>query len=726
MLVGGGHSHVLALRMLGMNPPPGVRITLVSAATDSPYSGMLPGLLAGHYTEEEIHIDLRRLCAWAGARFVRCEVTGLDLEGQTVLFGGERPALRWDVLSLDVGSAPDSSLVADVTGVSAVKPIASFYQRWLAWHEELNGGTQLRLAIVGGGVGSVEIALAARHWITANRPDSTVDISLISSSSKLLEEYSNTARRLAIDALHHASIQVIPDSRIIAAKRLDCTVELSTAEGVSREFDRVFWCTAAAAPAWPAAAGLSCDDRGFVKVNAQLQSISHPQIFAAGDIAHMVDSPRPKAGVFAVRQGPVLANNLAAYCTGSPLQRYRPQRQYLSLLATGDKGAVANWRMFGVAGYWVWRWKDRIDREFMNQFQDLSAMQMEPGRYDNGSDDAMNMHCGGCAAKLAADPLQAALHKLRKDYPTVGFDPVQGDDAVAIGGDGKVILQSVDVLRELVSDPYTQGRIAANHALSDLHAMGAQASSAQAIIQLGYASAEIQTGDLYQLLAGALREFAAVNCPLVGGHTLEGTEPSIGFVVNGSVDGNTVLRKQGAQAGDALILTKPLGTGVLFAAHMQLALNSRHLNAAEAMMLQSNSAAATIAVEENCSAATDVTGFGLAGHLLEMLSSADLNAKLNLAAVPVLPGVCESFSRGLYSTAHAANAIAAGQIELASGVDSNRVAVLYDPQTSGGLLLAIKPEAVGGCLERLRDAGYTQAADIGRFKAGSGMILAAD
>lgn len=723
VLVGGGHSHVLALRMLGMNPPPGVRITLVTAATESPYSGMLPGLLAGHYSQSDMHIDVQRLCEWAGARFVRAEVSGIELQNKNLKFPYPRPDLRWDVLSLDVGSVPDTALVHGVPGITAVKPITSFYSRWLSWCDELHPDSQSQLAIVGGGVGSVEVALAARHWITENRPDASVKITLISASDMILAEYNNRARQCTFEALDHAKIEVLGGWRVSGAtpSATKGKVVLASAVGGQREFDHVFWCTAAAAPGWPGQAGLETDERGFVTVNSKLQSVSHPDVFAAGDVAHMAHNPRPKAGVFAVRQGPVLANNLTAHCLHRELESYTPQKKYLSLLATGDKGAVANWRSLGFAGHGVWQWKDRIDREFMSQFRELPPMPAESMDEPQTAGDEMAMHCGGCAAKLPADALRDALARLRTDYPAVAFDPDQGDDAALIAAGGETLFQSVDVLRELVTDPFTQGRIAANHALSDLYAMGASPLSAQAIIQLPYARPEIQSGDLYQLLAGALHEFAAVQCPLVGGHTLEGSEPSIGFVVNGAAAGN-VLRKQGAVAGDALLLTKPLGTGVLFAAHMQLDLNSTQLVEAETMMLQSNAVAAQVAQSQGCTAATDVTGFGLVGHLLEMLADTTVDVVVELAGVPLLQGVKECFERGLHSTAHPANLRLGSNIEIASGVDSAALAALYDPQTSGGLLLAIPAERAQACLLALRDAGYLQAAAIGHFSPGSGRV----
>ncbi|MDP4916969.1 MAG: selenide, water dikinase SelD, partial [Haliea sp.] len=313
-----------------------------------------------------------------------------------------------------------------------------------------------------------------------------------------------------------------------------------------------------------------------------------------------VQHPRPKAGVYAVRQAPVLAANLRNILLQRPLQAHTPQRGFLSLLSLGDQRAVAERGPLAASGAWVWRWKDRIDRGFMSRFTELPEIMAQAAgdALPEAQAATLQAPCGGCGAKVGGDSLAAALAELRESYPL--HSPAEGaDDAAVLAAPASGIqLQSIDILRSLVSDPWVMGRIAANHALSDLYASGARPTSALAAVTLPFSAAQIQQRDLVQLLAGALDEFARADCRLVGGHSLQGPELALGFAVTGEPldHAGRLLHKRGLRAGDQLILTKALGTGTLFAAHMQLGADGRNLHTAILMMLQSNFAAARLAL----------------------------------------------------------------------------------------------------------------------------------
>jgi selenide,water dikinase len=253
-----------------------------------------------------------------------------------------------------------------------------------------------------------------------------------------------------------------------------------------------------------------------------------------------------------------------------------------------------------------------------------------------------------------------------------------------------------------------------------LYASGATPRSALATIALPFASQAVQYRELKQLLAGALHEFAAVNCQLCGGHTMQGQELNIGFVVNGTATSSSqgLLTKNGLEPGDRLLLTKPLGTGALFASHMQLTADGRHITTAIESMLQSNAAAAQLAVEFEASACTDVTGFGLLGHLLEMLAGGR-GAILELGKIPLLPGARESILEGVYSTMHEVNSQAKSAIgEIAAGADAAALELLVDPQTSGGLLIGIGADKASELCAALRSAGYESTAIIAEVTPG--------
>ena len=716
VFVGGGHAHALALRKLAMNPPAGARLTLISSASHTPYSGMLPGLVAGHYSFEETHIDLQRFCAALGVRFVCAEMVGLEPQAKRILLK-DRPPLGYDLLSINIGSQPDIlSIPGAAQHATPVKPVSGFYQRWCQLEQQVrdnSSGVSADITLVGGGAGSVELALAMGYRLGAD----AVKIRLVCGGG-LLQDYNKGAIRAVRRSLRQQGIDVIENTRIASVE----SNQLLTESGESLAYTEVVWCTAAAAPAWLLEAGLSCDGQGFLEVEDTLQVLGQDHIFAAGDVATQVNHPRPKAGVYAVRQGPVLADNLRAMVKGEALRRYRPQKRFLSLLSLGDRRAVADRGFFWASGAWVWRWKDAIDRKFMARFSDLPAAMKPP----TGEVPSV-MHCGGCGAKLPAGMLREVLADMALAFPAVVDSSGFNDDAAVLDQHpGKILVQSVDSLRELIDDPWVMGRVAALHALSDIHAMGARPHSCLAQITIPYASPQLQKRDLALLMHGALTEMERVDCQLIGGHSLEGPELAVGFTVNGELERERLLHKTAVKAGDRLVLTRPLGTGVLFAALMQGGADGRWIRSAVSSMLEGNAAAAEIAGQFGIRACTDITGFGLAGHLLEMLQGQSLQARLQLSSIPLLPGARELFSSGYASTLEPGNReAAAGELENESIGSEASLQALFDPQTSGGLLLAVEPGKLSPLLKALGEAGCGRAVEIGELlplPAGAGKL----
>jgi selenide,water dikinase len=723
VLVGGGHSHALALRMLAMRPIAGLRISLVSPASHTPYSGMLPGLIAGHYSFEQTHIDLARLCQWAGVRFIAAEVTALDPQLRRLSLSG-RPALDYDLVSIDIGSQPELDSVPGARACAVpVKPVANLWQRWQQLElrmAALPAGQAHRIAVVGGGAGGVELALAMAHRL-ADRP---VSFSLWCGAGEILQGYNGRCRKLVLTALSEHGIEVNTGARVARVE----SGRLVLADGQQACFDELFWCTGASAAPWIAASGLATDGLGFLKVSDTLQSVADERVFGAGDIATQVHHPRPKAGVYAVRQAPVLAHNLRAALLGKRLKAHRPQRKFLSLVSLGGREAAADKSLFAARGQWVWRWKDSIDRKFMARFEQLPvSMPRDPRGSLPELPVVTAQPCGGCGAKVGADNLAGALRELAQEFPRYCPAVGRGDDTTEIPRRGSgVIVQSLDVLRELVADPWLMGRVAANHALSDLYASAARPLSALAAVTLPFAGPAILQRDLKQVLAGALHEFTAADCVLGGGHSMQGPELNIGFAVNGEAmapDGK-LLSKRGLQPGDQLLLTKPLGTGTLFAAGMQLQADGRDLAAAIDSMLLSNRAAAELAVAHGASAGTDITGFGLLGHLLEMLAD-DRGARLVLSRVPLLAGALAQLRGGLFSSMHEANTRAGNGAWVSEAPHDEALRqILFDPQTSGGLLLGIAADRAGALRDALRGQGYQRAELVGEVVAGAGGAVA--
>lgn len=720
VLVGGGHSHVAVLKQFGMKPAPGVRLTLIARDLLTPYSGMVPGLVAGHYTSAECHIDLRPLAAFAGARLIHAPATGIDLSENIVHVAG-RPPVRFDLLSLDSGSTPSVTGIAGAENALPVKPIDRFLASQAALAEEIaDKSGPFHIVIVGGGAGGVELTLSLdgqlrRGSASLQQNPERLSLTIVEAADKLLPTYNAAARQRLVRAFADRKIAVRTDTRLtqIAAD----SVTLSSGERLAA--DRTILVTNGGAPPWLAESGLALDERGFVRIDDHLRSPSHANVFAAGDMASMDNFTLPKSGVYAVRQGPYLADNLRRAALGQPLKAYQPQKQTLALITTGDHYAIAARGALSIGGHWVWRWKDWIDRRWMRKYQELPDMAAQNSAAGDG-DALEDMRCGGCGAKVPAPILRRALDRLPpqfKDGLAQGLE-APDDAAVLMPPPGKALVQTVDQFRAFIDDPYLFARIAANHCLGDVFAMGAEPHSALAAVMLPHDDGDKIAEDLYQLLAGATETLADAGAVLAGGHTGEGAEMAFGLTVNGYADPDTLLRKAGLKPGDALILTKPLGTGVLFAADMRTKAQGEWIDAAFASMLRSAGPSVPILRTHGATACTDVTGFGLLGHLIEMLQASNADAALDLDAIPLLPGAAGLSADGIESTLKPdnENAVAASHNPAAH----TAYPLLFDPQTAGGLLVGVPQDRAQACLAELRQAAAPDAAIVGRVTVRSG------
>ena len=703
VLVGGGHAHVHVLKSFGMRPMTGVRVSLVARDVETPYSGMLPGWVAGHYAFDECHIDLGRLARFAGARLIHDEAIGIDRTARQVLCRGH-PPIRWDLLSLDIGSAPRADEVPGAAEHAiAVKPIAHFARRWEALLARARYLPNLRLAVVGGGAGGVELALSAQYRLRRCCAGA-VEITLVT-RDELLSSHNPRVRRQFARIFAERGIAVVAGNPVVRVE----PGFLWCASGRRIGFDEALWVTEAGAAAWLAETGLPLVPGGFVVIDETLRSPADPRVFAAGDVATMPAHPREKAGVYAVRQGPPLARNLRLALVGREPRRAIPQQRALALIGAGDEEAVASRGVLMARGRWLWRLKDRIDRRWMQRYRELPQMQPEPGEEP--------MRCGGCAAKVPAAVLGRVIARLDPragETVPIGLD--SPDDAALIALPGAPpLLQTVDFFRAMVSDPYLFGRIAANHALGDIYAMGAEPDTALAIATVPPARPPIVEHDLYHMLRGALDILEPAGAALAGGHSAEGAELALGFAVTGRVPaGGRLLRKSGLRAGDRLILTKPLGTGIILAAEGRGLAPAAAVAAAQVAMQQSAAAAARSLVAHGADAATDVTGFGLLGHLSEMLRASGMDAAIDPDAIPALDGTLALMQQGILSSLHADNTAALAI--LPSAARAHPLApLLIDPQTAGGLLAGVPAARAGDCLDDLRRLGY-RAAVIGQVE----------
>jgi len=731
VLIGGGHSHVAVLKNFGMKPIPGVRLTLIARDVQTPYSGMLPGYVAGHYSFDEAHIDLRPLCQFASARLYHDTAIRIDTANKQVICDG-RPPVSYDLLSINIGSRPEINTVPGAAEFTTpVKPINRFVDKW---HQLLDRVLQQpgphRIAVVGSGAAGVEILLAIQFRLQTllqqnQRQDEQLEFHLVSKSAQIMPAFPvGVARRLG-RILEQRGVHVHRDAEAI--KVSDQCLELSN--GNKLELDEILWVTGASAPAWLRESGLAVDADGFIQANDCLQSTSHKDIFAAGDIVNVVDHPRPKAGVFAVRQGKPLAENLRRALLNRWLKPFTPQKTLLALISSGDQYAIATKANWHFEAALLWKWKDWIDRRWMQQYTELPSMPDEKAsNLDRRLADqdtlkeisAIAMRCGGCGAKVGASVLSRAIADLKpaaRDDILIGLH--EPDDAAVVEvPPGKVMVHTVDYFRSFIDDPFIFGQVAANHALSDIFAMGAEAQSALAIATVPFAIERKVEDTLRELMAGAMVVLNDANAALVGGHTSEGAELALGFAVNGIADREQILRKGGMQDGDVLVLTKPLGTGTLFAADMQHKARGRWIEDAVKSMIQSNRLAAEALYAHGATACTDVTGFGLLGHLVEMIKPSGVDVEIDLAALPLIDGALETVAMGILSSLQPTNLRLRRAIaNMEEAITSPVYPLVFDPQTSGGLLASLPAKNIDACLPELIKLGYSQAAIVGRVKA---------
>lgn len=706
VLVGGGHAHALVLRSWGMKPLPGVRLTVINPGPTAPYTGMLPGHVAGHYGRDTLEIDLVRLCRHAGARLILDKACGIDRAARQILMEGRLP-VAYDVASIDVGITAQMDLPGFAEQGVGAKPLDVYASRWREFLAQVQAGQAApEVAVIGGGVAGCELALAMAYAL--RQVGVVPDVTVIESGAEI-SGVGASARRRLLAQMQQLGVGLRCGAQVtnIAAQR----VEIARQEDVAAAF-----CVGAAgafAHKWIGKTDLPLHD-GFIRVDETLGVEGDATLFAVGDCAHMPFAPRPKAGVFAVRAAPVLHHNLRAALGGGARRKFKPQAHYLKLISLGGKSAMAEKFGLSLSGPLLWRWKDRIDQAFMEKFTDFPAMQVEAprGEVAHGVAEMLGAAplCGGCGAKVGGGVLGGALGQL---------PPASGEVLTGAGDDSAVLRQpgggfqviSTDHLRAMIEDPVQMTRVAAIHALGDIWAMGAKPQVALTHLILPQMSADLQARTLAEVTQTAAAVMGAAGAQLVGGHTTMGAELTIGFTVTGLREDMPITVAR-AREGDVLVLTRPIGTGVIFAADMQGQADGRDVAATLRMMQTPQDTAA--AALQTAHAMTDVTGFGLAGHVQAMCRASGMDAVLWQDQIPIYDGARALSDKGIASSLMPVNRRDA----LVAGVED---VLLFDPQTAGGLLAALPKDAAVKVVAQLKAEGIA-AAMIGEVSAGQGAV----
>lgn len=702
VLLGIGHTNAHVLRMWGMHSLADTDLTCISDHAIATYSGMLPAALAGQISQSEMEIDLVRLCASVGARLITDNVVGLDHERQLVRFE-QRPPIPYDVLSVGIGSVPVTEGVA-ISGTSLVKvkPMQTFLTR-LRNTVDLQRPPEVRpmsVVIVGGGAAGIEIAFCLPPFLKSLGIAQS-QLHVISSAAEVLLESNPSARRRIRTELQSRNHTVTLGKSVkLIGNR---TIELD--DGTQIDADIVIWATGASPPPLLALLDLPLDERGFLATDRTLRSVSGRPVFAVGDSGTIQSESIPKAGVYAVRQGPILWDNIGRILHEQELRQYRPQRSFLKLINKGDGDAIGLWRGLSFSGRWVKLLKDHIDKKFIRMF--------EPRAMEDVSEP---MQCRGCGAKMGAIALKSAINTALCSDANEGAGEIAIEDAVEIGSEaGRPLIASTDFFTSPFHDAFLNGRIAALHSASDIVATGARATKALAIVVLQEGDRPSQQRSLSDFLVGARHEFDAMGARIVGGHTIIGPRMEIGFTVVGQAYSQQLLQKSNLKPDDQLFLTKPLGIGALLAAHMRGRCQAiDHMRLIDAMLGKQHDFA-RIAIESGIVAATDVTGFGLAGHLLEMLSASKVAATLFLDAIPFLSGAVETVQAGIESSLIEENLLAEERIDALATVRATPMfRLLFDPQTCGGFLFGCPGNLCQQFIRRIQENGLPEPYWIGQ------------
>lgn len=712
VLIGGGHAHVNVLKSFGMRPIDGLTITLISDVTNAPYSGMLPGYIEGVWDKDEIHIDLIRLASFAGANFIHDAVTAIDATARQISIKNH-PEIGYDILSINSGALPDLSPIkgADHHGI-AVKPISHCVSKI----PDILPGTNT-VNIIGAGVAGIEMAFALSVRYQSQAPE----INVFSRSNSILKTLPDKAAKLVRSQCQSAGITLYEGVTITEMS------DHALQDATGNQFPSgVNFVVTGVKPA-PFVKSLASDHHdmldasGFINVGPTLQSLCYDSIFAAGDVANLTHAPREKAGVFAVRAGAVLAENIRRYINQKPLQHWQPQKRYLALIGTGNGKAIASRGALVSYGRFWWWLKKRIDKAFMDKFSILPEMQQEaitPLPLYRRKKAALTdpifepMRCAGCAAKASASALDNAMQDAREFAINNGAKPdlICADDQTSFAEDAGLtaainapLRHSFDSISQMIPDPFLFAKIAVQHALSDLYVAGATPAFAQAHVTLEEADEAYQTIMATQLLSGVMLALSDANIQLVGGHTAQGKSPAIGLAVSGPhrYDFDDISPEHEYH----LVMTKKLGTGVALAALMRSQLSSHAYDELMASMLTSNEQAAKACFEAGAVAMTDITGFGLARHAANLMTRLPekWGIRLYLDQLSLFEDVQSALENGITSSMTLQNQQATNIIIAPSLTLDWRLPLLYDPQTSGGVLAVIPASKSADLIAKLAD-----------------------
>ena len=689
VLIGGGHSHLSVLMKLSKKPLNGNRITLITNEIDTPYSGMIPGYIEGIYSWRDSHIDLYRLCLKLNVRFIHAEVERVSAHEKEIYFK-DRPKIKFDVLSINTGIQSNNREIKGAAKYCLpVKPISKLANNFL------NKITNFKsIAFIGGGAGSVELALAIKKRFLNINQD--IKITIITGKRGLLSTFPQKTKLTSLKTLEKFKIDIIEYKRVLEVK----PKQIILSDKSLLKIDKAILSTNSMTPKWLAKSDILLTKDNYILVNKSFQT-NYKYVFASGDVIDFNNQNLKKAGVFAVRSGKPLAINIRKFILGKKLVEYKFNKNYLALIGTSKRSAIATKYNLTFNSRFFFYLKKYIDQNFIKKFSDfrirkkftLDALKTDVlnifmKHKEKITDENDIMQCKGCAAKV---PLNALKQALPKDIVSTS------EDAVSVPGHPE-LYQTVDMISSIITDPFLLGKIAANHSISDMVSVNSKITSAMMILQLPLSKTEINSRDLEQVLLGANEIFKTIDCPLIGGHTMIGKDkdPIIGFSILGQKQKEIkiVKNRRKIKTKDLLILTEKIGSGLIFAGINNYLIDSYFQIDVIKQMIKGNLNFGKISNQLNILSMTDITGFGLANHLLNLIKRDNSKTGLTIYPnkIPLFQGVNECLNKDIKSSLFKSNYDIAQKDIIYKRDKSKLDNILYDPQTVGGIAFIIPQE----------------------------------
>ena len=670
-MVGGGHANIQVLRELCMKNYQGLHTILVSKEYHATYSGMTPGFFFNKFSQQEIDIDLQRLCFNAGATFIKDEVIDLDLQQNKIKLL-KYPSIYFDILSLNTGSISNyqNLIIESFSNCINVKPISDLVKK-LPEIDNIVSKENCCVSIIGSGIAAYEISFSLKQ-----RYLDKVKINIIGDKHLSEKNINKQTKRKLNQIARNMDIELIEGK--VKQIKSDYLV-LSNNENIKSNLNLLS--TGADISPWITKTELLKSESGFVAVNKYLQSVNFENIFVTGDIADIEGFQRSKSGVMAVRQGQILKKNIFLKIQNKKMIKFKAQKNWLYLIGTYHNKAILNYHSISIHSSWCWYLKVLIDKNFIKKFSFPNKKIMNK-KLIGTKNILENMYCQGCGSKASKNSLVNYLSKKNENQLL--------SDASTIEHSSTKIIQSIDHIKLFSSmNPYDFGIISYLHSKNDILSAGGLIKSLSVSIGIPFADDRVESFFLEYFMEGIKSESIKDKAIIASGHTYQTHEPGITLNMNGQFDLQS--HKDMAQENDLIYLSKPLGTGYLLAAYY---LNSPLVLSQDIQKLYNflkidNQFAYEAARNNECKTMTDISGFGLASHLGDICYSSNLSARINLSSQILLNDKI-SILKNFESTGYYNNYKSNSQ-NIYIKNSNNLEKILYDPQTNGPMLMAINP-----------------------------------